>query len=114
MEVRQWLAENKPPLPMPSAESEDGLPVHRDWERKLFDAGFAVVSWPKQFGGRGLDLWYWLIFEEEYYRAGLPQRSAQNGIFLLAPSLFEFGTEEQQKRYLPRIASAQDSWCQGW
>lgn len=113
-EVREWLAENKPPLPMPSDESAEGAGVHRAWERKLFDAGLAVVSWPERFGGRGLDLWHWLIFEEEYFAAGLPQRFVQNGVFLLAPSIFEFGTEDQQERYLRRIASAEDSWCQGW
>ena len=56
----------------------------------------------------------WLIFEEEYYRAGGPQRIAQNGIFLLAPTLFEFGTEEQKDRILPRMASGEDLWAQGW
>ena len=62
----------------------------------LFDAGWAVVSWPEAYGGRDASLWEWLIFEEEYYRAGGPQRVTQNGIFLLAPTLFEFGTPEQQ------------------
>jgi alkylation response protein AidB-like acyl-CoA dehydrogenase len=56
----------------------------------------------------------WLIFEEEYYRAGGPQRIAQNGIFLLAPTLFEFGTDEQKDRILPRMASGEDLWAQGW
>ncbi|HEV7861736.1 MAG TPA: acyl-CoA dehydrogenase family protein, partial [Acidimicrobiia bacterium] len=77
-------------------------------------AGWAVVSWPRRYGGREASLWEWLIFEEEYFRAGLPQRVAQNGIFLLAPSLFEFGTREQQDRILPRMASTEDLWCQGW
>ncbi len=114
VEVRQWLADNKPPVPLPSGDSHDHLPIHLAWERKLFDDGLAVVSWPRRFGGRDLDLWHWLIFEEEYYRAGLPQRVAQNGIFLLAPSLFEFGTEDQQERILRRMASVDDIWCQGW
>jgi alkylation response protein AidB-like acyl-CoA dehydrogenase len=56
----------------------------------------------------------WLIFEEEYYRAGGPQRVTQNGIFLLAPTVFAFGTPDQQDRILPRMAAAQDLWCQGW
>jgi alkylation response protein AidB-like acyl-CoA dehydrogenase len=56
----------------------------------------------------------WLIFEEEYYRAGCPQRITQNGIFLLAPTVFEFGTKEQQDRILPKMASAEETWCQGW
>jgi len=114
LEVREWLADNKPPLPMPSGDSRDGVPVHLAWEKRLFDADLAVVSWPQRFGGRDLDLWHWLIFEEEYYRAGLPQRVAQNGIFLLAPSILEFGTEDQQARILQRMAAVEDIWCQGW
>ncbi len=59
-------------------------------------------------------MWEWLIFEEEYYRANGPQRVTQNGIFLLAPSLFAFGTLEQRDALLPFMASGQQSWCQGW
>ncbi len=73
-----------------------------------------MVSWPAAYGGRDATLWEWLIFEEEYYRVGAPQRVTQNGIFLLAPTIFEFGTPEQQDRLLPRMAAAQDLWCQGW
>ena len=62
-------------------------------------------------GRRALE---WLIFEEEYYRAGAPTRVGQNGIFLLAPTLFEFGTPEQQARFLPSMASGEKIWCQGW
>jgi alkylation response protein AidB-like acyl-CoA dehydrogenase len=113
-EARTWLEDHKPALPMPPGDSVEGFPVHRAWERELFDGGWAVVSWPKAYGGRDASLWQWLILEEEYYRAGLPQRVAQNGIFLLAPSLFEFGTPEQQDRYLPRMAAVEDLWCQGW
>ena len=64
--------------------------------------------------GRDASLWEWLIFEEEYYRAGAPQRVTQNGIFLLAPTIFEFGTPEQQARILPKMASGEQTWCQGW
>ncbi len=113
-EVRAWLAANKPPVPMPSGDTAAGVGAHLEWERRLFDAGWAVVSWPREYGGREASLWEWLIFEEEYFRAGLSQRVAQNGIFLLAPSLFEFGTKEQQDRILPRMASTEDLWCQGW
>jgi alkylation response protein AidB-like acyl-CoA dehydrogenase len=113
-EVREWLAANKPPLPMPPGDSIAGVDVHLEWERRLFDAGWAVVSWPREYGGREASLWEWLIFEEEYFRAGLPQRVAQNGLFLLAPSLFEFATLEQQDRILPRMASTEELWCQGW
>ncbi len=80
----------------------------------MYDARWSVVSWPEEYGGRGAGLFEWLIFEEEYYRAGAPTRVGQNGIFLLAPTLFEFGTPEQKARYLPAMASGEEIWCQGW
>jgi alkylation response protein AidB-like acyl-CoA dehydrogenase len=80
----------------------------------LFQARLSAVSWPEQYGGRGASVWKWLIFEEEYYRADAPVRVNQSGLFLLAPTLFEFGTPEQQDRFLERIASADDIWAQAW
>jgi alkylation response protein AidB-like acyl-CoA dehydrogenase len=88
--------------------------LHLEWERLLFEHRWAVVSWPEEYGGRNASLWEWLLFEEEYYRAGGPQRVTQNGIFLLAPTVFELGTTEQQDTILPRMAAADDLWCQGW
>ena len=113
-DVRAWLEANVPKPALPSGDTREGFALHLEWERKLFDAGYAVVSWPKEHGGLEVDLVKWLIFEEEYYRAGAPQRVTQNGIFLLAPTIFEFGTPEQQERILRRMARGDDSWCQGW
>ena len=112
-ECRAWLEANVPRR-LPSGDTRDGFTAHLDWERALYDARYAVVSWPEEYGGRGASAMEWLIFEEEYYRAGGPQRVTQNGIFLLAPTVFEFGTQEQKDRILPRMAAAQDLWCQGW
>jgi alkylation response protein AidB-like acyl-CoA dehydrogenase len=113
-EVRSWLGANVPAEPLPSGDTREGFARHLEWERRLFDARWAVVSWPESYGGREASLWEWLIFEEEYHRAGAPQRVTQNGIFLLAPTIFEFGTPHQQDRFLPRMASGEESWCQGW
>ena len=113
-EVREWLAANVPAEPLPSGDTREGFARHLEWERRLFDARLAVVSWPEAYGGRDASLWEWLIFEEEYYAAGAPQRVTQNGIFLLAPTLFDFGTPEQQDRFLPKMASGEETWCQGW
>jgi hypothetical protein len=113
-EARAWLEANVPREVLPSGDTAEGFALHRHWEKRLFEAGWAVVSWPKTYGGREASLTEWLIFEEEYYAAGAPQRIAQNGIFLLAPTLFHFGTQEQQDRLLPRMASAEDLWAQGW
>ncbi|MEN3362363.1 MAG: hypothetical protein V7637_6345, partial [Mycobacteriales bacterium] len=101
-EARAWLAANAP-RDLPSGDTRAGFAAHLEWERALHAARWAVVSWPARYGGRDASLWEWLTFEEEYYRAGAPQRVTQNGIFLLAPSLFEFGTPEQQDRLLPRM-----------
>jgi hypothetical protein len=114
LEARAWLHANVPREPLPSGDTAEGFALHRGWEKRLFDAGWAVVSWPKAYGGREASLVEWLLFEEEYYRAGAPQRIAQNGIFLLAPTLFHFGTRAQQDRVLPRMATAEDVWAQGW
>ena len=112
--AREWLEANVPRPALPSGDTRDGFALHKEWERALFDARWAVVSWPQDYGGRDASLMEWLIFEEEYYRAGAPQRVTQNGIFLLAPTLFELGTKEQQDRILPKMASAEETWCQGW
>ncbi len=114
LEARTWLKANVPREPLPSGDTAEGFALHRHWEKRLFEARWAVVSWPKAYGGREASLVEWLLFEEEYYLAGAPQRIAQNGIFLLAPTLFHFGTPEQQARLLPRMAAAEDLWAQGW
>src|ERR1700722_12425119 len=119
IEVRSWLEENAPsPVfgrePLASLDTEAGFEQHRAWEQSLFEARLSVVSWPERFGGRDADLWEWIIFEEEYYRAGAPTRVGQNGIFLLAPTMFELGTEEQKDRFLRPMASGEEIWCQGW
>ena len=113
-ECRAWLDAHVPRPPLPSGDTRAGFAAHLEWERTLFDARYAVVSWPEQYGGRDASLWEWLLFEEEYYRAGAPQRVTQNGIFLLAPTIFEFGTDEQKARILPKMASGEQTWCQGW
>jgi alkylation response protein AidB-like acyl-CoA dehydrogenase len=113
-EARAWLAAHVPKQPLPSFDTREGFEAHRGWEAKLQAGGYAVVSWPVAYGGRGADLLEWLIFEEEYYRAGAPRRVNQNGIFLLGPTLMEFGTPEQKARYLPKMATSEEVWAQGW
>jgi acyl-CoA dehydrogenase len=95
-------------------DTAEGFARHREWERVLHDGGYAMVSWPVEYGGRGCNLIEWLIFEEEYWGAGAPGRVNQNGIFLLGPTLMEFGTPEQKARYLPKMARSEEVWAQGW
>jgi alkylation response protein AidB-like acyl-CoA dehydrogenase len=113
-ECRAWLEANVPREPLPSGDTKEGFALHLQWEHKLFDAGWAAVSWPKQYGGLEATLFEWLIFEEEYYRVGAPSRVTQNGIFLLAPTLFEFGTDEQKERILRPMARGDVAWGQAW
>lgn len=113
-EARAWLAENVPATPLPSMDTAEGFVAHQAWEKKLSDARWSVVSWPRDVGGRAASLIEWVIFEEEYYRAGAPGRVSQNGIFLLAPIIFDHGTPEQQERFLPTMGSGEKIWAQAW
>jgi alkylation response protein AidB-like acyl-CoA dehydrogenase len=113
-EVRDWLAGHVPAAPLPSLDTAGGFEAHRAWERSLATARLAVVTWPAAYGGRDATLAEWLVFEEEYYAAGAPARVGQNGLSLLAPTLFAFGSAEQRDRILPRMAAADDVWAQAW
>ena len=113
-EIRAWLHEHVPRAPLQSFDTAEGFEQHRQWEAKLFSGRWSAVTWPREMGGRGCDLIEWLIFEEEYWAAQAPLRVNQNGVFLLAPTLMEFGTEAQKARFLPRMAAGEDIWAQGW
>ncbi|MGI9305424.1 MAG: acyl-CoA dehydrogenase family protein [Gammaproteobacteria bacterium] len=113
-EVCDWLAEHVPMDPLPSLDTAEGFELHREWERTLKSGDWGMVTWPVEYGGRGCDLIEWLIFEEEYYRADAPLRVSQNGIFLLGPTLMEFGSDEQKVRFLPPMAQGREIWAQAW
>lgn len=113
-EVKSWLSSNVPKEPLKSYDTREGFEQHRAWEKQLFANRLSMVMWSEELGGRGCDLIDWLIFEEEYYAAGAPMRVNQNGQLLLGPTLMEFGTEEQKKHFLPRMADSSDMWAQGW
>jgi alkylation response protein AidB-like acyl-CoA dehydrogenase len=114
-EVRAWMEANVPKQPLEHFDAtREGFEAHRQWEATLKRGDWGMVTWPKEYGGRGLDLIQWLIFEEEYYRADAPGRVNQNGIFLLGPTLMEFGTPEQKQRFLPPMAAGEEIWAQAW
>ncbi len=114
-EARAWLESHVPaPGSLASLDTADGFEQHREWERTLAADRWSVVSWPTEYGGRDVGIFEWLIFEEEYYRAQAPKRVSQNGIFLLAPTMLEYGTPEQKARFLPPMAAGDEIWCQGW
>ncbi len=113
-EVRAWIEAHVPKEPLVTLECREGYDQHVAWERTLASGNWGMVTWPEAYGGRGLDLIQWLIFEEEYFRAGGPNRANQNGIFLLGPTIMEFGTEEQKARFLPPMARGEVIWAQAW
>jgi len=113
-EAREWLEAHVPKKRLKTLECKEGFDQHREWERVLKSGDWGMVTWPKEYGGRGCDLIEWLIFEEEYYRADAPLRVSQNGIFLLGPTLMEYGTPEQKARFLPPMAAGDEIWAQAW
>ncbi len=84
------------------------------WERALGAAGWTCLSWPREYGGRDASLLEQVIFYEEYARAGGPGRVGLVGEGLIGPTILHFGTDAQRARFLPKIASGEEQWCQGY
>jgi alkylation response protein AidB-like acyl-CoA dehydrogenase len=113
-DLRAWLAEN-PPAPEPSEGGEDAhYAWRRDWQRRLYDAGWAAPAWPAEYGGRGASLTESAIYFEELGLARVPLPANVLGLLLGGPTLMVWGTDEQKERYLAPILSAEEIWCQGF
>lgn len=113
-EVRSWLRANVPSPPLPPPTSRSAFEAHLDFERALYQAGYAAIRWPKEYGGRGADAIEQAIFEDEYLLAGGPERVTVVGHNLLGPTLMAHGTPEQQERWLPDVLAARTVWVQGY
>jgi alkylation response protein AidB-like acyl-CoA dehydrogenase len=100
--VRSWLADNLP--------AEPG----REWSRKIFDAGFAGLTWPEEYAGRGERYSHQAIALEEFARAGAPNHMNVIALGMAGPTIMAHGTEEQKQHYLPKMLSAEEIWCQGF
>jgi alkylation response protein AidB-like acyl-CoA dehydrogenase len=111
-EVRAWLADNHPGE-MPEDENE-AFEFSRRWQRKLHEAHWAGLSWPKEYGGRGATLIEQAIFFEEMTRAKAPRVANVLGLVMGGPVVITHGTEAQKKRYLEPILSGEEIWCQGF
>ncbi len=111
-ELRSWLDANHPG-DEPNGD-EAAFVFRRDWQRRLHEAGWAGVSWPKEYGGRGATLIEQAIFNEETVRARTPTVANVLGLAMGGPTVIAHGTEEQKHRYLPSILSAEEIWCQGF
>lgn len=113
-EVRAWLVANVPAPTGMTLGDPGALEAARAWEKKLFEAGYAAISWPKAYGGRDADLFTQAIFAEEYARAGAPQRLNVLGLGLAGPTIIAFGTPEHKEQWLPSLLACDDLWCQGF
>jgi alkylation response protein AidB-like acyl-CoA dehydrogenase len=113
-QLRAWLADNRPA----TEPSEGGEDAHyawrRDWQRRLYDAGWAAPAWPVEYGGRGASLTESAIYFEELGRARVPLPANVLGLLLGGPTLMVWGTDAQKERYLAPILSAEEIWCQGF
>ncbi|HVO99645.1 MAG TPA: acyl-CoA dehydrogenase [Bryobacteraceae bacterium] len=117
-EVRAWFAANVPKDWVKRRDEEESMAGRfeylRSWQRKLYDAGWAGISWPKDFGGRGASVMEQVIFIEEMARAEAPPMANVIALGLIGPTIIAFGTPEQKKRYLAKMLSAEEIWCQGF
>jgi len=115
-ELRAWLAANLPKDWNEWREKpiEVSFPYLRAWQRKLHEGGWAAVSWPKEYGGRSASLMQQAIFWEEMSRVDAPPTANTLGLGIIGPTIISHGTEAQKKRYIPKILSAEEIWCQGF
>src|SRR5579864_1464360 len=115
-ELRAWLAANVPSDWDERREEslEQRFDYLKRWQRKLYDAGWAGISWPKEYGGRGASLMQQVVFWQEMALAAAPPLANVLGLGLIGPTIIAFGTDAQKKRYLRKILSAEEIWCQGF
>ena len=122
-EFSAWLKANVPKGPQAAAEAEIDSMREGDredwkrrlaWHKKMHAGGWVGISWPKEYGGRGASITQQLIYGEEMAKVNSPGLVNGLGIMLVGPTLIQWGTEEQKKRYVPKILSADEIWCQGY
>ncbi len=115
--VREWLEQNLPTgwftpgFKMSDAERKE---FNDSWTKKLFAGGWICAGWPKEFGGKGLNLLEQVVMNEEFARAGAPLRADFFGDTLVGPTILQWGTDEQKKEFLPGILEGKIAWCQGF
>jgi alkylation response protein AidB-like acyl-CoA dehydrogenase len=115
-ELRAWLDASVPRDWKEWREKpiEESFPYLRAWQRKLHEGRWAAVSWPKEYGGRSATLMQQAIFWEEMARVEAPPMADALGLGLIGPTIIAFGTEAQKQRFIPKILSADEIWCQGF
>jgi alkylation response protein AidB-like acyl-CoA dehydrogenase len=115
-ELRGWLLANVPRdwSEWRDKPIEESFPYLRTWQRKLHEGRWAAVSWPKEYGGRSATLMQQAIFWEEMARVEAPPMANALGLGLIGPTIIAYGTEAQKTRFIPKILSAEEIWCQGF
>jgi alkylation response protein AidB-like acyl-CoA dehydrogenase len=113
-ELRVWLEANHPGEAPDEEDDQRAFQFRRDWQRKLHEAGWAGISWPKEYGGRGASLIEQAIFSEEMVRANAPSPANILGLAMGGPVVITHGTDDQKQRFLEPILSAEEIWCQGF
>ena len=117
-QLRKWIKTNLPAREKDAQPLEYGTPKRiqesKAWQRQLYDAGYLAMGWPKEYGGQNADVVHQTIVNEELLLARAPALIGMMGIQMVGPTLIQFGTEEQRRRYLPKILSAEEIWCQGY
>jgi alkylation response protein AidB-like acyl-CoA dehydrogenase len=119
-ELRAWLEVNAPGKGMLvdaegfAEEDENHWATRIAWARKLHQGGWVGIDWPKEYGGRGATILQTIVYHEELARAGAPLPYLGTGLTLIGPTLMHWGSEEQRKRFIPKILSCDEIWCQGY
>ena len=115
-ELRAWLEQHAPKdwEHRRDGSIEQHFAFLRSWQKTLYDAGWAGISWPREYGGRGASLMQQVIFWQELARVSAPPMANVIGLGMVGPTIIAFGTEAQKARFLPGILSADEIWCQGF
>ena len=119
-EVRDWLTRNLPRSWVDRLHGSSDIPrpdayeFLRQWQGKLNDAGFMGLTWPKESGGRGLTFMEEMILQQEMAQAKAPPVLNILAVGMAGPTIIAYGTEEQKKRYPPKMLSCEEIWCQGY
>lgn len=117
IELRDWLSENLTDelvaARRPTGRDDAAFEMLRTWNATMADAGWAAVSWPREYGGRGATVLEQLVYTEETTRARAPVPLNVIGLNNIAPAIMQYGTEDQKTTLLPRMMRADDIWCQG-
>ncbi len=111
--LKQWIRDNAA-VAAGMAKAPDPIQAARDWQRRLWEAGYVGLPWPREYGGQSATLTQQVVVAEELARAQLPPLINVIGLSIFGPTLILHGTEAQKRRFLPKLLAAEELWCQGF